>query len=252
MSDSSAVQARQARAAVAANGKQPRDYSMSVVLPVHNQADHIGAIVNEYEDALARVQNEHEIILVTNACRDASIEVCRALAEEYPTVRAVNTDQGGWGRAVKLGLREARGDILCYTNSARTSAADLQLLVLYAIANPDAVVKAHRRSRESFKRKIGSFLYNLECRGLFDLPTWDINATPKVFSRETYHAIQPRQDGDLIDLEIYVKCKQLGKVILEVPIYSMARHGGKSTTNYGSAYRMYRGAYEMWRRMKKG
>lgn len=220
---------------------------VSVVIPVYNQADHIGNIVREYETALARIPNPHEFILVVNACRDNSLEVCNALAKELPSVHVVHSEKGGWGLAVKLGLQAAHGELLCYTNSARTSASDLVLLVLYAIANPGAVVKAHRRSRESLSRRIGSFLYNLECRVLFDLPIWDINATPKVFSRETYQAFQPESDGDLIDLEFYVKCKQLGKVILEVPIYSMSRHGGKSTTNYSSAIRMYLGAYQMWK-----
>jgi glycosyltransferase involved in cell wall biosynthesis len=231
--------------------KALEEHSLSIVLPIHNQADHIGRIVAEYEGAFARVQNPREIILVTNGCTDNSVEVCRTLAEKYSTVRMVNSENRGWGLAVRLGLNEARGDILCYTNSARTTASDLQLLVLYGIANPDAVIKAHRRSRESPERKIGSFLYNLECRALFDLPTWDINATPKVFSRETYNGLQLHENGDLLDLEVYVTCKELGKVILEVPIYSMQRHGGVSSTNYGSAVRMYRGAYEMWREQRR-
>jgi len=125
-------------------------------------------------------------------------------------------------------------------------------LILYAVANPGAVVKAHRRSRESLQRKLGSFLYNLECRGLFDLPTWDINATPKVFSRDMYNAIQLKSDGDLIDLEFYIKCKQLGTAILEVPIYSKYRYSGQSTTTYLSAARLYWGAFRLWRKIRAG
>jgi glycosyltransferase involved in cell wall biosynthesis len=224
---------------------------VSVVIPVYNQADHIGQIVREYEAALSRIPNPREFILVVNACRDHSLEVCNALARELPTVRVVHSEKGGWGLAVKLGLQAAKGDLLCYTNSARTNASDLVLLVLYAIANPGAVVKAHRRSRESLSRRLGSFLYNLECHMLFDLPIWDINATPKVFTRETYNEFRPESDGDLIDLEFYVKCQRLGKVILEVPIYSKERHGGKSTTNYRSAVRMYTGAYQMWKERRR-
>ena len=45
------------------------------------------------------------------------------------------------------------------------------------------VIKASRKIRENWKRRLGSLLYNLECRALFDLPYWDINGTPKVFGR---------------------------------------------------------------------
>ena len=35
--------------------------------------------------------------------------------------------------------------------------------------------------------------------------------------------------------------------MVEVPIFSYRRHGGRSTTNLGSAFRMYWGAYRLWR-----
>jgi glycosyltransferase involved in cell wall biosynthesis len=226
---------------------------ISIVFPVYNQADHIADVIDEYEEAFSRIQYDHEFILVVNGCKDNSLDVCNGLAARYPSVRVVYSERGGWGLAVKLGLQQARGKVLGYTNSARTTASNLVLLSLYAIANPQAVVKAHRRSRESLERKAGSFMYNLECRTLFDLPTWDVNATPKVFTREVYNAIDLTEDGDLIDLEFYIKCKQLGTVILEVPIYSpVERHGGKSTTNYGSARRMYWGVFCLWRAMRMG
>lgn len=220
---------------------------VSVVLPVHNQAEHIGEIVEQYEAALAALPCPHETILVTNACRDDSGEVCRGLATRYPSVRTVDSEKGGWGLAVKLGLAHANGDVLCYTNSARTTATELHDLVAYALNNPGAVIKAHRMSRESPHRKIGSLLYNMECRMLFRIPAWDINATPKIFSRKTYEAVNPQSDGDLIDLEFYVKCARRHILIAELPVYSMGRHGGKSTTSFRSAWRMYLGAWLMWR-----
>jgi hypothetical protein len=87
----------------------------------------------------------------------------------------------------------------------------------------------------------------MEVRLLFDLPTWDINATPKVFWRDLYTLLTFREDGDLIDLDFYVQCKALNRPILEIPIYSWHRFGGASTTTYRSALRLYLGAYGVWR-----
>ena len=100
-------------------------------------------------------------------------------------------------------------------------------------------------------RRIGSVLYNVECRTLFDLPVWDVNGTPKVFSRDVAGQLNLQEDGDLIDLEFIVRCTQLGVQILEVPIVSAVRHGGESTTNYYSAVRMYWGAFKMQRAAKQ-
>ena len=228
-----------------------KDPLISIVLPIYNQADHVSSIVQEYEEALTRVQNPHELILVVNGCRDNSLEICRALAHRYPSVRVIHSEKAGWGLAVKLGLREARGELLCYTNLARTSALDLTLLLLYAIACPNVVIKANRKIRESWHRRLGSLLYNLECRALFDLSYWDINGTPKVFPRAFDKLLALTRDDDLIDAEFNIICRREGYRTLEVPIFSYLRHGGKSGTNYRSAMKMYWGAVQLWRSMRK-
>ena len=227
------------------------DELVSIILPVHNQADHIESTISEYVTGLTRIRHPFEVLLVVNGCRDRSIEVCTDLAKRYPEVRVLFSERGGWGLAVKLGLEQARGEFLCYTNSARTRASDLVLAILFALANPGAIIKTHRRSRESFDRRVGSFLYALECRVLFSLPTWDINATPKVLSRSVYDAIHLAEDGDLLDLELYVQCARLGTPILEVPIYGPTRHNGESTTNLRSACRLYWGAFKMWQSSRR-
>lgn len=228
------------------------DRFISIVLPVYNQADHIGIVVQEYVETLARVQTPYEFILVANGCYDNSLDVCSSLAEQYSSVRLIHNEREGWGLAVRLGLAEARGDLLCYTNSARTSPQNLKLLLLYAIAFPNVVIKANRKIRENWQRRLGSLLYNLECRTLFDLSYWDINGTPKVFPRTFDKLLALTRDDDLIDLEFNVICRREGYPMLEVPIFSIRRHRGKSTTNYLSALKMYGGAYQLWRTMHKG
>ncbi|HKP53416.1 MAG TPA: glycosyltransferase family 2 protein [Chloroflexia bacterium] len=223
----------------------------SVILPVYNQADHIRVIVEKYEEALKRAELPHELILVVNGSRDKSLDVCQSLSEEYPPVRVIHSEKGGWGLAVKLGLKEARGDLLCYTNSARTSPQDLMLLVLYAVTFPRAVIKANRKIRENWRRRLGSLLYNLECRMLFDLSNWDINGTPKVFPRTFRKLLDLTKEDDLIDAEFSAICRREGYRMLEVPIFSARRHGGKSTTHYLSALKMYLGAYRLWRSMRE-
>jgi glycosyltransferase involved in cell wall biosynthesis len=220
---------------------------VSIVLPVHNQADHIRGIVEEYLEPLERVGHPYEIVLVPNACRDESPRVCQELAAAIPSVRTVPSELGGWGRAVRLGLAEARGEILCYTNSARTAPQDLSLMLLYAMAYPGVVVKANRKIREHWSRRLGSLLYNMECRALFDLSNWDVNGTPKVFPRAFAKLLALTRDDDLIDAEFSLVCRREGYPMVEVPIFSHRRHGGKSTTNLRSAFRMYWGAYQLWR-----
>ena len=95
-------------------------------------------------------------------------------------------------------------------------------------------------------------LYNLECRALFDLSYWDINGTPKVFPRSFDKLLSLTRDDDLIDAEFNIICRREGYQVLEVPIFSCLRHGGKSVTNYRSAIKMYWGAIRLWRNIRRG
>lgn len=226
------------------------DRLISIVLPVHNQADHIGGVVAEYGQAIGQIRADSEIILVPNGCRDDSEAVCDALAREMPAVRVVPSAQGGWGLAVRLGLAAARGNFLCYTNSARTGPQDLVLLLHYALTYPDTVIKANRKIRERWSRRLGSLLYNIECRALFDLSNWDVNGTPKVFPRRFTKLLGLSRDDDLIDLEFNAVCRREGYPMVEVPIFSRRRHGGRSTTTMLSAVRMYWGAYRLSREVR--
>jgi len=168
----------------------------SVVLPVYNQADHIETVLREYLKALDRLDFPTEILPVINGPRrDKSLEICRSLEQQDQRIRTLCIDQGGWGRAVRHGLAQAGGDLICYTNSARTTAKDLVLMLLYGSVHDDCVVKANRKIRENWKRRLGSLLYNLECRYFFDLAYWDINGTPKVFPRSFTPLMGPMPFG---------------------------------------------------------
>lgn len=224
--------------------------TVSIVLPVYNQADHIETIVDEYKTVLEKLPVPYELVLVTNACKDNSETICSELAKENQSVVWKNIETGGWGRAVKHGVKECTGELICYTNSARTSPEILSLTLLYAITYPNVVVKANRKIRDNWRRRLGSLLYNLEARALFDLPTWDINGTPKIFPRKFSKLLNLERDDDLIDAEFNMICRRENYPVVEVPVLSTKRHGGKSTTNYNSAFKMYWGVYEMWRQMK--
>jgi glycosyltransferase involved in cell wall biosynthesis len=225
------------------------DPLVSIILPVYNQADHIADVVRQHEEILSRLPARHETLLVVNGSRDASLKVCQALVNVYPAVRVIESARRGWGVAVKLGLSEARGEVLCFTNSARTSPQDLLLLLLYAVTYPNVVVTANRKNRPGWQRKLGTLLYTFECRFLFNLSTWDINGTPKVFPRRFDELLSLKCEDYLIDLEFMAVCRREGYPIIEVPIFaSNRRYGGKSTTTLRVALKLYWDPYRFRRK----
>lgn len=218
---------------------------LSLILPVYKQRDHIARMIDEYGVVLEEIGIDHELILVPNGPDDGTFGECARLAEARPTVRNEPLDGAGWGRAVQHGLHQSRGDLLCYTNTSRTTSGTLALVLECALALPNIAVKANRKVRESRHRRIASMLYNIEARVLFDLSNFDINGTPKVFPRTFSRLLQLSRHDDLIDLEFCVICRQEKYLLLEVPLFSETRHGGRSTTNVKSALKMYSGAWRM-------
>ncbi len=218
----------------------------SLVLPIHNQAEHVTLVVRSFLAELAKLDRPFELVLVPNGCRDASPELCTELAAQHPdSVQVVAHGKGGWGRAVNAGLEAARGDLLGYTNSARTTPATATLMLAYAFAYPNVVLKATRRSREGVGRKLGSVIYNFECRRLFDLATWDVDGTPKLFPRSFQHLLGVDSSNDLFDLELLRACRYAGYPVIEVPVQTTDRFGGRSTTRGRTAARMLWGAYRL-------
>jgi glycosyltransferase involved in cell wall biosynthesis len=182
--------------------------------------------------------------LVSNGCRDESPEICRKLAERFGNVRAIDSAPGGWGLAVNLGIQSSRGDLLAFTNSARTDAQTLLSAISEALSHPDSVVKL-RRSGTGFFRRVGSGIFNWECRMLLGAKCDDINGTPKLFPRRFERLLSMRSDGDLLDAEFCMLCNRHGYPIHEITQPRGPRHGGESTTKLGSAIRMYLGVIKL-------
>jgi glycosyltransferase involved in cell wall biosynthesis len=222
---------------------------VSVILPFYNQAEVLREIVQGHLAMLTDAGFAHEIILVPNGSTDSTTAACRALAAELLAVRCVE-GRGGWGQAVRTGIAAASGAIICYTNSARTQASDLQRILIYAAENPGLVVKAVRLNRHARLRRLGSLVYNALCRNLLSLATRDVNGTPKAFPRSASPLLHLQRDDDLIDLEFMWRCATSGLNVVEIPVYADERRGGRSTTGYRTAWRLLTGAIKFWQQVR--
>jgi glycosyltransferase involved in cell wall biosynthesis len=223
--------------------------ALSIVLPFRNQADHAGQILNRYRNTLESLGRPYELIVVPNACTDETEAIVSAFVGTCPKARVILSSQGGWGHAVQLGLGNSRGEVLCYTNSARTDPDDVARLYELYRQNAPCLAKVGRHRRGALLRAAGSWLYNLEARLLFGIRAGDVNGTPKMFSRELYRQLSLRSCGDLLDLELLARVTQLGVRVVELPVAGFQRHGGQSTTSFRSALRMYTGAFALRREL---
>ncbi|OGG53696.1 hypothetical protein A2851_02310 [Candidatus Kaiserbacteria bacterium RIFCSPHIGHO2_01_FULL_53_29] len=214
--------------------------SFTIILPFLRQTDHMTDVVNDFKERLSASGLSYEIIIVMNGMSELDREKIRTV-EESPRILECTLRERGWGRAVLAGMREARGEYVCYTNSARTGSHELIRLLTYAVVSKDTIVKATRVERETKMRKWISIAYNVLNRLVLKTPIWDVNATPKIIPKKVLDLLSPTSLGDSIDAEIMYKAFRKGIPIVEIPIRQIERKSGKSTTNWMSALKMFIG-----------
>ena len=216
---------------------------LSIILPIYNQQDHIETLVKMYSKLQKKVLGGVEILFIVNGSRDNSYKKLKEVSSHFVNIHVSTIVEGGWGRAVKYGLEKAKGEYLCYTNSARTDIFDILTVYQSVLKHPDSVVKVNRHKRENMIRVFGSWIFNVENTLLHGFSFSDINGTPKIFSKKTYRTVVTHSNGDLFDAEFLVYCKKNHIPIINVPIVSKKRLGGASTTNISSAINLYIGAF---------
>ena len=217
---------------------------ISLILPFYKQVSHVERIYKSYCECLDSLEITWEIIFVINGPDDGTKGLLYSICNRS-NIKIESVPFSGWGRAVKYGISKSEGNYICYTNTARTDISDFTIIIKYALLTNDNLVKATRIIRANWIRKIGSTLYNLQFRLLFDYPIWDVNGTPKVFPSNLLNKFQLYSDDDLIDAEIIAKTAKYNIRIIEVPVRFTNRLSGKSTTNILSAIKMYLGLYQL-------
>ena len=218
----------------------------SVVFPVMNQGDNIEPVIRSYHKELTRQKISFELIAVVNCTKDNSFEICKKVAEELSNVSAYELKGCGYGLGILHGLKKARGRYLSYLNCARIHTPDLVRALKHFLVDHSVVVHGVRLQRENEKRRLGSLLYNLFCRFFFMIPNRDINGNPNIFSRKNYEKMRLRFTDSMIDLEILEKAKKLNIPIVEVPVFDYSRHGGSSTSNLKTIFRLMKEVMRYW------
>ena len=215
----------------------PHQIDLSIVAPMYNEAENVRTSVQAVHDALASFEGEWEFIVVNDGSVDNTKEVVEKAAEEFPRLRLISYEtNAGRGRALRLGMDAARGDVIATIDFDLSYSPD-QILTLYAALrdNPetDAVLASaymHGGATEDvpWSRLLPSRLGNRVLSFALGGRYHTITCIFRAYRRKAIHSLELQSDGKEIHLEILSKLIALGHNVKEVPATLRGRKKGKS------------------------
>lgn len=208
----------------------PDRLDLSLVFPVFDEEENVGPLLEAALRTGARLADRFEIIIVDDGSRDGSAARVEEWSRRHESVRLIrHSANRGYGAALRAGLREARGELVFFSD------ADLQfdlheLALLLDHANEADVVAGYRAPRrDPWPRRALALCWNGLVRGLFDLPVRDIDCAFKVFRRPVLEAIPIASIGAFVNTEILVRARIAGFRIHQVPVTHRRRRYGRQT-----------------------
>jgi glycosyltransferase involved in cell wall biosynthesis len=198
---------------------------ISIVIPVYNEEAILEAAVKDLLDRLTEFDSPFELILAENGSKDATVAIANELSKRFPMVRSFSLGEPNYGKALKRGILEARGEIvicdeidLCDTDFYRRA---LSLLESHAV---DFVVGSKVLDNSSderpFMRHFATLVINGMLRVTLGFKGTDTHGL-KAFRRASVVPVVERciVDKDLFASEMVIRAERTGSVrIQEIPV----------------------------------
>jgi dolichyl-phosphate beta-glucosyltransferase len=194
---------------------------LSVVIPVHNEADHISGLLEAFS-----VFTGLELIVAEDASTDGTQNIVQEFAARNKNVVLSSCDTlTGKGAAVKRGLKLAKGDVLGFIDGDESIHPKELMRVAATIDDGADLAVGSRDLRNSvivrpqpLSRRVSGSIYSLLARALLDTHIKDFQCGCKVFRRDVWNSLTLTCDGFAFDTELIAKAHEKGFVIIEVPI----------------------------------
>lgn len=204
--------------------------ALSLVFPVFDEAENLAPLLESALRIGSRLTPDFEIVLVDDGSRDGSSQIIDHWCRTQAGIRAVyHETNGGYGSALRSGLREARGDLVFFSD------ADLQFDLaeiekLMAHSEEFDIVAGYRSPRcDPWPRAWIAWTWGCLVWLVFGLRVRDIDCAFKIFRREVLESIPLAAIGAFINTEILVRAEAVGFRIHQVPVSHRRRQRGRQS-----------------------
>ena len=198
--------------------------SLSVVIPVYNEASIVASAALELCQGLERRGVDFELLFAENGSRDSTPHILQGLAEANPRIRWFHSETPNYGAALKRGILEARGELIfCDEIDLCDLSFYDQALPLLAEGKADMVVgsKAAKGAsdRRPLLRRLATRAHNKLLRMTLGFRGTDTHGL-KAFRRERLLPVVQAcvVDMDVFASELVIRAWRQGLSVEEIPI----------------------------------
>ena len=211
---------------------------VSVVVPVYNEQDNVGPLLDALRDALEGLGRPYELIVVDDGSTDATVARLREAIGRVHTLRVVRL-RGNFGQTAALaaGFDLARGELIVTMDGDRQNdPADIPRVIDKLKEGYDVASGWRRDRQDSFwSRRLPSQLANALISWITGVHLHDYGCGLKVYRREI-----------LRDIALYGEmhrflpalARWVGASVAEVPVTHWPRRSGVSKYGLGRTVRV--------------
>jgi glycosyltransferase involved in cell wall biosynthesis len=206
---------------------------LSIVIPAYNEEKRIASTLDEY---LKFFNEDTEIIVVLNGCKDKTAEVVAPFQQKYPDIlQVINIKEAiGKGGAVQVGFQQSQGEIIGFVDAdGSTSPQEYQKLANNFSGN-DAVIasrwlKGAVIKNRTLLRKASSKIFVWAVKLFFRMPFSDTQCGAKIFKRKAILPLlsQLKEKGMVFDVELLYAAYKKGLRIKEMPTVWIDKPGSE-------------------------
>jgi len=208
------------------------NYSLSVILPAHNEEEAIAGTVHEVVDALATWPwiREYEVIVVNDGSRDQTGAIVETIAAANRSVRVIHHSVNqGYGAALASGFEAVTKDLVFFMDSdGQFTIHDLEQF-FPLMQEFDAVLGYRVKRQDTWMRKLNAWGWKILIGMVFGVYVRDVDCAFKLYRGEFFHEHRLETRGAMINAEILYKFTRAGYTYTQVGVHHLPRRGGRAT-----------------------
>lgn len=232
-----------------------RNFSISVVLPAHNEEENIAKTVGNCVRYLENKVGEYEIIVVNDGSGDRTGVIVKELSSANPKIILVNHEVNrGYGSALRSGFDATTLEYIFFMDSdGQFDIQDLDSLMPY-VGEKEIVIGYRQNRADSMIRSLNAWLYGMYIKLIFGLGVRDMDCAFKIFPKKAYQSVKPiKADGALFSAEFLIKLQKKGYNLVEVPVRHFPREfGAQSGASIHVILKMFRESWKLRNELRDG